>query len=101
MLKVTLEAKGTIDNAVIFLEDPIEKFPIYLEPVSNKKWEKEEITTIHDDLLDYSLHVQGYTGTKFTCVVTDMKNDKTVTIEGITGKKIKHYANEKGAKEFE
>ena len=101
MLKVTLDGEGTIDNAVIFLEDPIEKFPIYLEPVSNKKWEKEDIPTIHDDLLDYSLHVQAYTGTAFTCVVTDMENDKSVTIEGITGKKIKHYANEKGTQEFQ
>src|SRR5688572_6149738 len=101
MLEVSLEGKGKIDNAVIFLEDPMEVFPFYLEPKSDTEWGLDDIPVLHDNELDYSLHVQAFSGTGFTCVVTDKETDKTVTIEGVTGKKIKNYAHEKGAKEFE
>lgn len=99
MLKVSLEGKGTIDNAVIYLEDPKEKMPYHLNPVSNTEWEREGISIPVDGALDYSLYVLAFTGTKFKCVITD-EEGKSIAIEGITGKKIKNLAHETGSKKL-
>lgn len=98
-LKVTVEGKGIIDNAVIYIEDPSEKTPYFLDPKSDKVWTKKNISIPLEGWLDYSLYVVAFSGTKFTCMITD-ENGKKVTFKGITGSKIKNRAHISGSKEL-
>jgi hypothetical protein len=100
MLNVNLKGEGTIDNAVIYLEDPKEKMPYFLDPKSNEEWEKDGLNIPLEGDLDYSLYVLAYSGTRFKCVITNSDDGKTITIEGTTGKKIKNQAHETGSKKF-
>ncbi len=100
MLNVNLKGEGTIDNVVIYLEDPKEKMPYFLKPKSNREWERVNLSIPLVGDLDYSLYVLAFSGTKFTCIITNNENDKTIVIEGVTGRKIKNQAHETGSEEF-
>lgn len=99
MLKVSLKGEGQIDNAVIYLEDPKEKIPYFLNPISGDgiEWELDNISIPLEGELDYALYVVAFTGTQFTCVITNLENDKTIEFSSITGKKIKNQAYETGS----
>lgn len=101
MLKVSLTGDGTIDNAVIYLEDPKEKMPYFLQPTSETDWERDDLSIPLDGELNYSLYVLAFNGTGFKCVVTNKDDNKTVTIKGVTGKIIKSQAHETGAQFFQ
>jgi hypothetical protein len=101
-LKVELAGKDVIDNAVIFFDDPQEKIAHYLNPDDDKNWSADDISVPmdDDDELDYSLHVVAYTGTGFTCTITNKGTDKTIVFSDVTGKVIKNRSVTKGAKKF-
>lgn len=101
-LKVELTGEGVIDNAAIFFDDPQEKLPIYLDPTTDKKWSKDNISVPMDneDELSYALYVVAFTGTSFSCVITNKDIDKTISFSDITGKVIKNRAISKGSKKF-
>jgi hypothetical protein len=99
-LKVELQGDGVIDNASIYLEDPQESMEYRLDPDSDILW-KTEVSIPVEDMLDYSLYVLAFSGTHFTCTITNADTEEKVEFEGITGVKIKHRANIKGSKNFE
>jgi len=101
ILNVRLKGEGVINNAAIYLEDPLEKIPLYLNPVSDKEWERTNISVPLEGQLDYSLIVIACTGTKFSCTITNTEDDTTVSITGMTGKKNKNYYHEQGARDFQ
>ena len=98
-LEVLLKGEGTIDNAVIYLEDPTEKMPYFLEPQSNEEWQKRNISVPLLGDLDYSLYVLALSKTKFECTIKDSKGKK-IEFTGITGKKIRNRAHLSGSKKL-
>ena len=97
ILNVSVKGDGVINNAAIYLEDPLEKTPLYLNPVSDTEWERSNINVPLEGQLDYSLIVIASTGTKFSCTITNTEDDTSVSFKGMTGKKDKNYYHEKGA----
>jgi hypothetical protein len=95
-----LKGKDTIDNAVIYLEDPQEKIPYYFKPISNTEWETDHLKIPIQGYLDYSLHVLAYSGTAFECVITNEDNGNTITLKGVTGNPIRSRANIKGSQQI-
>jgi hypothetical protein len=98
-LKVSLHGVGSIDNSVIYLEDPSEKIPLFLDPKNEKEWELDNIAITIDGELDYSLYVLAFSGTAFTCTISNEDNKK-IELEGVTGTKIKNRAHLFGTKKF-
>jgi len=101
MAKLTIEVNGTgtIDNAGIFLDDPDEKLPYYLDPVTDEDWKTTDPVSVPmkaDDPLSYSLHVVAFTGTQFTATITNNDNSKKISISGVTGKPYPNRAVIKG-----
>lgn len=99
MFKIELTSDGEIDNAVIYLEDPKEKIPYFLQPSdgSGKSWELDNLKIPLQGELDYGLYVVAFSGTKFNCVITNKANDKTIEFSGTTGSRIKGQAYETGS----
>jgi hypothetical protein len=98
-LDILLVGEGTIDNAVIYLEDPQEKIPYFLEPKNDNEWHCDGVTMPLDDELDYSLYVVAFSGTKFKCTIENNEGGK-VELSGITGKKVKNRAHLIGTKKI-
>lgn len=98
-LKVELLGDDVVDNASIYLEDPQESIEYHLDQKSDTKWETTVSIPV-EDTLEYSLYVVAFTGTHFTCTITDLGTDKKIEFEGITGVKIKHRAHIKGSENF-
>jgi hypothetical protein len=98
-LKIELEGDDVIDNASIYLEDPLESIEYKLKAASDTKFELN-ITLPVEGALDYSLHVVAFSGTHFNCVITDVDSEKTIKIEGITGRLIKNRAKVTGSQNF-
>lgn len=100
-LKVNLKSPGIIDNAAIFLEDPVEKIAYYLNPKgSEQEWEIDNVSLPITGSLDYSLYVVAYTGTQFDCIITNKDTSDTIEFSGVTGRVMKGRANERGSKNF-
>lgn len=99
-LNVTLTGEGVINNAAIYLEDPLELIPIYLNPVSDTEW-VVEVSVPLEGPLDYSLIVIALTGTRFKCSIDYPEEGTSIKIKGMTGIKNKNYYHEKGSREFE
>ena len=105
MANLTVEVTGidNIDNAGIYLNDPNEKLCYFLDPVSDKDWKSTGLIKVpmHDDVpLSCSLHIAAYTGTKFSCTITNKDNDKTITFSGVTGTTQSNRATVKGSAVF-
>ena len=99
-LKVTLVGEGVINNAAVYLEDPLELIPLYLNPVSDTEWERE-VSVPLEGKLDYSLIVIAITGTRFKCTIDYPEEGTSISIKGMTGIKHKNYYHEKGSRDFE
>ena len=101
MLNVSVKGDGIINNAAVYLEDPLEMIPIYLNPVSATEWERNDISVPLEGALEYSLIVIAFTGTKFHCTITNAEDGTSIEINGMTGKKNKNYYHEKGSRDLQ
>lgn len=99
-LNVTLTGEGVINNAAVYLEDPKELIPLYLNPVSDTEWSREVSVPIEGPL-DYSLIVIAATGTRFKCEIVNMEDGTSLRITGMTGIKNKNYYHESGSRELQ
>jgi hypothetical protein len=95
---VSVKGEGVINNAAVYLEDPLELIPLYLNPLSPTEWERNDISAPLEGPLDYSLIVIAFTGTKFSCTITNADDGTCIKISGKTGVKNKNYYHEKGSR---
>lgn len=96
-LKIELQGDDVIDNASIYLEDPHETIEYKLDPESDTTWTKQVSLPVNGSL-EYSLYVVAFTGTHFTCTITDVGTERKIKLEGITGPK--NRAHIQGSQNF-
>jgi len=97
-LKVFLHGNGIIDSAMIAIDDPDEKNRYPLKPDQGRdetKWFADDISYQPSETgtLSYALHVLAFTGTSFSCTITNKDNGGVIRFTDVTGRSIDHQAH--------